>query len=324
MNLYVLKERLKGIYQKSEVYIKPIIKFLFSFVVFTIINLTLGYDERLNKITVVLLLSVIGAFTPISVLVLLAAAIATLHVYFISKILSVITILMLFILYFLFIRFTPKQGIVVLILPILFLLKIPYVVPILLALMYTPITIIPVSCGIVIYYFFQVLDQVAVTNTNIGLEDTLQLYTYVMNAFMQNKIMILTIFVFSLVIIVTFLIRRRSFDHAFDIAIVTGGTTNILVFLIGDLKLGIKDQILYMILGTIISMILAYIIQFFRLTLDYTAIENIQFEDDDYYYYVKAVPKIKVTTPQKSVKRINPQKATEKMINASLDNEQNE
>ena len=40
--------------------------------------------------------------------------------------------------------------------------------------------------------------------------------------------------------------------------------------------------------------------------------EKTQFEDDDYYYYVKAVPKIKVTTPEVSIKRINAQKATKK------------
>ena len=63
-----------------------------------------------------------------------------------------------------------------------------------------------------------------------------------------------------------------------------------------------------MILGTLVSGILAIIIQFFHLALDYTGVEYVQFEDEDYYYYVKAVPKINVTTPQINVKRINPQK----------------
>jgi hypothetical protein len=40
-------------------------------------------------------------------------------------------------------------------------------------------------------------------------------------------------------------------------------------------------------------------------TVDYSRVEHVQFEDDDYYYYVKAIPKITVTTPEVSVKRIN-------------------
>ena len=41
------------------------------------------------------------------------------------------------------------------------------------------------------------------------------------------------------------------------------------------------------------------------LAVDFTRTEYVQFEDDDYYYYVKAVPKVKVTTQNVKVKRIN-------------------
>ena len=60
-----------------------------------------------------------------------------------------------------------------------------------------------------------------------------------------------------------------------------------------------------MILGNVASAAIVIVINFFRLTLDYTAVENVQFEDDVYYYYVKAVPKMSVTTPQMKVKHIN-------------------
>lgn len=44
------------------------------------------------------------------------------------------------------------------------------------------------------------------------------------------------------------------------------------------------------------------------LAVDYSGTEYIQFEDDDYYYYVKAIPKIKVTASDVQVKRINVKK----------------
>ena len=49
----------------------------------------------------------------------------------------------------------------------------------------------------------------------------------------------------------------------------------------------------------------ALVFQFFRLALDYTAVERVQFEDDDYFYYVKAVPKINLAVPERSVKKIS-------------------
>ena len=53
-------------------------------------------------------------------------------------------------------------------------------------------------------------------------------------------------------------------------------------------------------------MLIAYIVQFFRLTLDYHGTRKLQFEDDEYYYYVTAVPKIKVAAVDKTVTRIVP------------------
>ena len=50
------------------------------------------------------------------------------------------------------------------------------------------------------------------------------------------------------------------------------------------------------------------IIQFFYKALDYSRSEYLQFEDDDYFYYVKAVPKIVVSEQNINIKRINPQR----------------
>ena len=61
-------------------------------------------------------------------------------------------------------------------------------------------------------------------------------------------------------------------------------------------------------MGTLISVLLAFIVQFFVFSVDYSRIEHTQFEDDEYYYYVKAVPKINVTAPEMNVKRINAQR----------------
>ena len=55
-------------------------------------------------------------------------------------------------------------------------------------------------------------------------------------------------------------------------------------------------------------MLVAYMIQFFRLTLDYHGTRKLQFEDDEYYYYVKAVPKINVANADVRIKHINAKK----------------
>ena len=63
-----------------------------------------------------------------------------------------------------------------------------------------------------------------------------------------------------------------------------------------------------MIVGILVSMVLAFVFEFFVFAVDYTRTEYLQFQDDDYYYYVKAVPKVAVTAPDVKVQRINKRK----------------
>lgn len=64
------------------------------------------------------------------------------------------------------------------------------------------------------------------------------------------------------------------------------------------------------LLGSLLALLVGKVIEFFRFSIDYSRIENVQFEDDEYYYYVKAIPKMTVAASEKTVKRINVQKQT--------------
>lgn len=310
MTLLVLRARLRGFYQKHELYIKPIFKFIIAMIVFQAINNAIGYDARIKQIPVQMALSLLSAFTTTAILVLLAALVSIAHIYSISMILSIMILVVFGIMYCLFLRFSPKLGVVVIAIPILYFLKIPYFVPILLGLFATPLAIVPVSCGVIVYYLFNIIQEATEIQINVSLEDTLQLYSYVVDNLIENKALYMTIVIFAITMFVTYFVRKLSFDYAHEIAVAAGGLICIMGFLFADLRMDLSREIGSMILGTIISMIIAIIVQFFHLALDYTRVERTQFEDEDYYYYVKAVPKINVTAPQMNIKRFYTQKNT--------------
>jgi len=318
MSLLVFRERVKNLYQRYDIYITPAVKFFFALISFLAINKEIGYDTRLESFPVVLALSLLSAFTPSAVMVLLAALVAVLHIYFISPALSIIVIMLIMIIYFLFARFTPHLGYVILAIPILYFLKIPYMIPILLGIISTPLAIIPTSCGVAVYYIFQVIKTAITMQQNTSIEDILQLYTYVIDSLVGNLQMIMTIVIFALILMVVFYVRKMKFDYAFEISIAAGALTGVLGFLISDLILDKSEQILAMILGTIVSAAIVFAINFFKLTLDYSGVEYVQFEDDVYYYYVKAIPKITVTTPQMKVKHINVKNASQSAVRSGL------
>ncbi|MBQ8166184.1 MAG: hypothetical protein IJZ96_04010, partial [Lachnospiraceae bacterium] len=53
--------------------------------------------------------------------------------------------------------------------------------------------------------------------------------------------------------------------------------------------------------------LVALVVQLCKSMVDYSRKETVQFEDDDYYYYVKAIPKYNVTAKKKNVVKMNDQ-----------------
>jgi len=59
------------------------------------------------------------------------------------------------------------------------------------------------------------------------------------------------------------------------------------------------------IFGIILGALVGVIIEFFAFNVDFGRVEYVQFQDDEYYYYVKALPKVTLEAPQNKVKRIS-------------------
>ncbi len=300
-----LRSLLRAYYQKFQMIVDPICKFVLAFVTLRMINSALAYEARLEKTVVVLLVSLLCAFTPPSILVLFAMIFSILHVWAVSKLMALIVFVVFIILYCFFLRFTPQYGYAVVAIPILYTINVPYLVPILLGLMANPITMLPSACGVVVYYMFDIIKKHTIANTSLTMDDVLPLYTEVYEDIVNHKEILVVALVFALVIITVYTVRRLKMEYASEIAVLAGAVVNVFGFLICDLKFEVAGEIGRMILGTLLSVVLAFIVLFFMRVFDYTAVENVQFEDDDYYYYVKAVPKIEIGLQDRKIKHIN-------------------
>jgi len=96
--------------------------------------------------------------------------------------------------------------------------------------------------------------------------------------------------------------------------------TELIVIFIGDFNYNLPVDLVSMILGILVSVIIALIYQFFVFAVDYSRTEYLQYEDDDYHYYVKAVPKIAVSAPDVKVHRIYSRKTGKNDKNKSDNN----
>ena len=288
-------------FQKYQLLIEPVFRFIISYLAFHTINTALAYNTKVANPVIELGLAAVGAFLPPVVLILLCAMLAILQVYSASPILAALVVVIFAVLYCFIARFSGKYGYAVVAVPILFVFKMPYLVPLLLGMIATPMAIFPTVSGVIIYFVFRVIQEAATRQDISSLDATLALYIDVVNSLFKHKEMFLTAAIFAAVIFIMWLVRRLRFEFVFEITIVLGAIINILGFLLANLQLNINVGTGDMILGTVVSMLLVFVAQFFRVVLDYTSVEHVQFEDDDYYYYVKAVPKIDVSMLQKNV-----------------------
>ena len=310
--LLLAKETLKTFVGRYEVYLKPLGKFLLALLALIMINSSTGYMEKINNASVMLVVALMSSFLPMNFIIVCAAAFIVLHLYALSMECAVVALILFLILALVYFRFSPKDAILVLLMPMCFFLKIPYVVPVCAGLLATPVSAVAVACGVMVYYMVSYVSGNVSGLSALEAEDMAGRFRYVVDGFLKNRTMMVVIAAFALTVIIVYVIRRLSIDHSWTIAIIAGTIAQMVVLLLGALLMDAEVSTIGIILGSIVSAGIAGIVEFIMFQMDYSRTETVQFEDDEYYYYVKAVPKVILTKPEKTVKKINTQRKKKK------------
>ena len=314
-NLLVMKEYLKQFYAKYEVYLHPLAKFLLSLISLGMINCKLGYMGTIDHASIVLIVALMCSFLPRTCIILFDALFILLHLYAMALECAIVALALFLVLFLLYFRFSPKSIIAVVLTPICFGLKVPYLIPIAYGLAATPASAVAVSCGVVAYYLISYMSGNAAAVSGMASDEMITRFRFVIDGLIGNKAMILTIVAFSITIMVVYIVRRLPIMQSWRIAILAGVLTDIMVMLIGDLMLdtNLSISILGLLGGSIVAALVGEVLRFLLFNVDYYRMERVQFEDDEYYYYVKAVPKISISKPSRNVKKINSQRRPQSM-----------
>ncbi len=306
--LLELKENIKRFFNKYDIYIIPTAKFILAFISFMILNASIGYMTKLSNPVIALLLSLACAFAPSGFTVFILSVYMLIHLYAISAEFSLIVLGVVLLMYLLYFRFTPKQGYLLLITSIMCWIGIPYVIPVAVGLCAGAASVIPVGFGVIIYYIVQTASAYETAITKQSVSDSVQKISYIVESLINNKSMILLIIAFALTIAIVYFIRRMRIDNAWTYAIVAGTAVEFLVLIGGQIVFGAKFNMIFMIIGVILGAVVGYLCQILFFSVDYKRTEFVQYEDDEYYYYVKAVPKINIVNEDVKVKQINARK----------------
>ncbi|MBR4795830.1 MAG: hypothetical protein IK050_05260 [Lachnospiraceae bacterium] len=318
LKLLELKEIIKRFCDKYRIYLKIVLRFILTFLMLYFINDRIGYNTTFNNMIIMIGISVIGAFAPSPVMVMLVALVTLGQLYSLSLILAIAMLMFYLIIYFMYVRFIPNQVYVVLAIPFLYILKIPYVVPIICGLFFSPVSALSCVFGTLIYYVFEGIIDASVYSDGLNVANTVNFFNMVVDYVKSDMFMVYTMAMFVIVVIMTYIIRKQKIKHSANIAIICAIVFSMITFALATILFNNSGTLLQVLLGVLGSGMIAFVVKFFRMTLDYSGTKNIQFEDDEYYYYVKAVPKLNVTEKDVQVKHIHEQVPTNTMTNITF------
>ena len=304
MALLVFKEKLKQFYGKYSYFIIPIAKFTLGALAFYLINANIGFMEKLNHPLIPVVMGLIASFMPCGATAFFAGGFILVHVSRVSLEVALILSLLIVAAMMLYYSFRPGDGYLLLLTPMMFFFKIPYVIPLIVGLSGGLASIIPVSCGVCMYYIMMYMKQNAGVLAGSSMAEIAERFIQVFKSVFGNELMWIMVVAFAAAILVVFLIKNLAVDFAWSIAIIAGVITQLIVIFIGDFNYNLPIGVGSMVAGIVVSVLLALLYQFFVFAVDYSRTEYLQYEDDEYYYYVKAVPKIAVSAPDVKVHRI--------------------
>ncbi len=304
----MVKEQLTRFYTRFEAYIVPTLKFVAMLLALIFINGSVGHMSKLKNPAIVLILSLLCSFLPTNVIVLVAGLVIIGHMYALSLECAVVVLFVFIIMYALYFRFTPSDAIAVLLTPVCFAMHIPYVMPLAMGFVGNPISCISVGCGTAVYYILHYVseNEDKLSGSGLGdldIENMMGGFKTVIDGLLKNDEMIAMIVTFAATIIVVYLIRRLKINYSWQIALGAGLIVCFIVLIVSNAVLDAEIGLGGAIVSLFISSVIVLILQFFIFNVDYSRAENVQFEDDDYYYYVKAVPKITVDAPPVGTRR---------------------
>ena len=282
------RQSVKEFCSKYDMIITPVVRFILYLIMYMTLNSMTGYSTAFGSTKIAVLMAVISAVTSDGIGLGLGALLLTGQLFSANVEIGVVFLLLFLVLYCAYIRFFPKTIWIVLFAPVFFLVKLQFLLPILAGMLVGPAAMFSVGIGCIIYYFMIAAGDYVDALASAGIAAS---YKFIFEALKGNKELVLTVVVFAVIVLIVAIIYKLSFDYSWYVAIAIGGVFEIILFLVGNVTTGADMSLTSVVIGSLISVIVAAVVQFWKTVVDYSKVEKTQFEDDEYYYYVKAVPK---------------------------------
>ena len=305
------KEILKAFYEKYDRYIDGVLRFIFALSIFLTVMYHTGYNVRITNPLIAVVLAAVCAFLPVSAVTIFTGVLMTLEFASVSAELAAVTVVLLLIMLLTYFVFKAGDSWILAFTLLMLLWGFsPMLLP--LALLIQPIQVIVAVFGIVLYALIIVVKKdasvLSSTSGSLSLGGRVNL---LLNDLVSNQRFLLLLIMVSVSMLIICLIRRSRISFAPLISAVSGGVVFMITVLLGNFFLNAGISVVRLSIGAVLAAFMTFLFINFVISVDYNRTEQVQFEDDEYYYYVKAVPKVSIGVTEKKLESITGNSASE-------------
>lgn len=290
--LLIYRERFLKFLTARGTKIRIAARFIGGVLLFFVLSQIFGYADILSEPFIYIIMGLICVFVPTSAVFMLTQIVTVLQLSRVTAEIAVFYLVLIFVYYLAYQRIFAKEMLLFLATPILFYFHVPAVLPILVGAFIGLSGLPAILMGAFLYYLAIIVQESVLSIENGTVNG--ELYSLVLQGATKNKELVLCILVFILVAAVVAGIRRLHVAYAWYIAILAGGILYLLLMLTGGYFVGSEVYIIGEIFTILFSIFIVIVVQFLYNVIDYTREEFFEFEDEEYYYYVRAIPKISV------------------------------
>lgn len=286
--IYKMKEDLLELYREKGLPMVIATRIIVAFLTVVLINLNIGTLAILQKPLVVLAVSVISGVLPIPLGTVVLVGVTIGHIFAISMVGAVLMAGILSLAYVLGRLFSPKEGYLFIGAFIMCLLGGTYAVPVVLAMIGSMLGVVSVLGGVSWFLLMNLMANLKSLLAEGGATDAV--FT-VLEAVVEDKSITITLVAIGISYVVATFIKNTSMNESWKASIMTGTGMNLVIMIIGGIIVSAKIPFASLFIGSVIGVILGLVVEIFVHNVNYRGMEQLRFEDDEYFYFVKAIPK---------------------------------
>lgn len=302
-----IRNKIEELYYAHKGIFGYAVRLVIMFLALLVLRTNVGYNTFLTNLWVILAVSVLGAFLPVRFFTVVILAYIIVQMFTFSIAIGIVTSIVLTVVYLLYFRYAPEYGYVLVLIPLLFIIRLELVVVLILAVSAPVLSALTVAFGTVFYFLIRFININAATlNATKDVDELTKAQLMLEGVFTAREFWYM-LFILIAVFMVVFLVKRINVNYSFEIAIASGTGLFIVLTIVGELLLGsiTTSKLLAYVFGGLGAGIITMIYKLLVHPLDYSRTETVEFEDEEYQYFVRAIPKASYKKETISVKKIN-------------------